>query len=62
MYNTSYSHELVFNSVLDCENIEEIPPLNFIKIYDQGYLDIVNFFTNPLSNFLFSLFTKFFGG
>ena len=34
MYNTSYSHELVFNSVLDCENIEEIPPLNFIDIYD----------------------------
>ena len=30
--------------------------INFIKIYDQGYLDIVNFFTNPLSNFLFSLF------
>ena len=30
--------------------------VNFIKIYDQGYLDIVNFFTNPLSNFLFSLF------
>ena len=30
--------------------------INFIKIYDQGYLDIVNFFTNPFSNFLFSLF------
>ena len=30
--------------------------INFIKIYDQDYLDIVNFFTNPLSNFLFSLF------
>ena len=30
--------------------------INFIKIYDQGYLGIVNFFTNPLSNFLFSLF------
>ena len=34
MYNTAYSHELVFNSVLDCKNIEEIPPLNFIDIYD----------------------------
>ena len=30
--------------------------INFIKIYDQGYLNIVSFFTNPLSNFLFSLF------
>ena len=30
--------------------------INFIKIYDQGFLDIVNFFTNPLSYFLFSLF------
>jgi hypothetical protein len=34
MYDTSYSHELVFNSVMGCEDIEEIPPLNFIEIYD----------------------------
>ncbi len=30
--------------------------INFIKIYDQEYSVMVNFFTNPLSNFLFSLF------
>ena len=30
--------------------------LNFIKIYDQDYLIVVNFFTNPLSKFLFSVF------
>ena len=30
--------------------------LNFIKIYDQEYLIVVNFFSNPLSKFLFSLF------
>ena len=30
--------------------------LNFITIYDQDYFIIVNFFTNPLSKFLFSLF------
>ena len=30
--------------------------LNFISIYDQKYLIILNFFTNPLSKFLFSLF------
>jgi len=34
MYNTAYSHELVFNSVVDCEDNEDIPPLNFIDIYD----------------------------
>ena len=38
-----------------------VPPmiwfiLNFITIYDQDYFIIVNFFTNPLSKFLFSLF------
>ena len=47
MYNTSYSHELVFNSVLDCENIEDIPPLNFVDIYDilleKFYNDIYTF-------------------
>ena len=30
--------------------------LNFISIYDQKYFIVVNFFTNPLSKFLFSLF------
>ena len=30
--------------------------LNFIRIYDQDYLIIVNFFSSPLSKFLFSLF------
>ena len=30
--------------------------LNFITIYDQDYLIVVNFFTNPLSKFLFSIF------
>jgi hypothetical protein len=47
MYNTAYSHELVFNSVLDCENIEDIPPLNFVDIYEilleKFYNDIYTF-------------------
>ena len=30
--------------------------LNLNTIYDQEYIDIVNFFTNSLSKFLFSLF------
>ena len=30
--------------------------LNFITIYDQSYSVIINFFTNPSSKFLFSLF------
>ena len=30
--------------------------LNFITIYDQDYFIIVNFYTNPLSKFLFSIF------
>ena len=30
--------------------------LNFIKIYDQDYFIIMNFFSSPLSKFLFSLF------
>tara|TARA_B100000963_G_scaffold196550_1_gene171076 strand:- start:626 stop:943 length:318 start_codon:yes stop_codon:yes gene_type:complete len=30
--------------------------LNFIKIYDQDYLNFVSFFSNPLTKFLFSLF------
>ena len=30
--------------------------LNLIMIYDQEYTNIVNFFTNSLSKFLFSIF------
>ncbi len=30
--------------------------LNFIKIYDKDYFVVLNFFSNPLSKFLFSLF------
>ena len=30
--------------------------LNFIRIYDQGYNEIILFFTNSSSKFLFSLF------
>ena len=30
--------------------------LNFITIYDQSYFVVINFFTSPLSKFLFSLF------
>ena len=30
--------------------------LNFISIYDQSYFVVKNFFTSPLSKFLFSLF------
>ena len=30
--------------------------LNFIKIYDQDYLNFVSFFSNPLSKLLFSIF------
>ena len=30
--------------------------LNFITIYDQDYFIVLNFFLNPLSKFLFSLF------
>ena len=30
--------------------------LNLIKIYDQDYLNLVAFFTNPFSKFLFSIF------
>ena len=30
--------------------------LNLIAIYDKGYLDVTNFFTNSSSKFLFSLF------
>ena len=30
--------------------------LNFIRIYDQGYSEVIIFFTNSSSKFLFSLF------
>ena len=30
--------------------------INLIKIYDQDYLTLLAFFTNPLSKFLFSIF------
>ena len=33
--------------------------INFVKVYDKEYLDVVKFFTNPVSKFLFSLFIIF---
>jgi succinate dehydrogenase / fumarate reductase membrane anchor subunit len=33
--------------------------INFVKVYDNEYLDVVKFFTNPVSKFLFSLFISF---
>ena len=30
--------------------------LNLIKIYDQDYLNLISFFADPLSKFLFSVF------
>ena len=30
--------------------------LNFIMIYDKEYLNLIEFFTEPLSKFLFSIF------
>ncbi len=30
--------------------------LNLIKVYDQEYVNVVNFFTNSISKFLFSIF------
>ena len=33
--------------------------INFVKMYDNDYLDVVKFFTNPVSKFLFSLFIIF---
>ena len=32
---------------------------NFINIYDNDYLEVVRFFTDPISKFLFSLFIIF---
>ena len=33
--------------------------INFVNVYDNDYLEIVNFFTTPVSKFLFSLFIIF---
>ena len=33
--------------------------VNFVNIYDNDYLEVVKFFTNPVSKFLFSLFIIF---
>ena len=33
--------------------------INFVKVYDNDYLEVVKFFTNPVSKFLFSLFISF---
>ena len=33
--------------------------LSFVSIYDQGYSEILNFFSTPLNKFLFSLFIIF---
>ena len=33
--------------------------INFVKIYDQGYFDVINFFINPINKFLFGLFIIF---
>ena len=33
--------------------------INFVKIYDNNYLEVVKFFTNSFSKFLFSLFVIF---
>jgi succinate dehydrogenase / fumarate reductase membrane anchor subunit len=33
--------------------------INFVNVYDNDYLEIVEFFTTPVSKFLFSLFIIF---
>jgi len=33
--------------------------INFVSIYDQGYSEVLKFFTNPTNKFLFSLFIVF---
>ena len=33
--------------------------INFVNVYDNDYLEIVKFFTTPISKFLFSLFIIF---
>ena len=33
--------------------------INFVSIYDNDYLEVIRFFTDPVSKFLFSLFFIF---
>ena len=33
--------------------------LNFVSIYDKSYLEVLNFFSNSINKFLFSLFIIF---
>ena len=33
--------------------------INFVNIYDNDYLEVIKFFTNPVSKLLFSLFIIF---
>ena len=33
--------------------------INFVSIYDNDYLEVTRFFTDPVSKFLFSLFITF---
>ena len=33
--------------------------VNFVSIYDNDYLEVIRFFTDPVSKFLFSLFIIF---
>ena len=33
--------------------------INFVSIYDNDYLEVTRFFTDPVSKFLFSLFIVF---
>ena len=33
--------------------------INFVNVYDNDYLEVVKFFTDPISKFLFSLFIIF---
>ena len=33
--------------------------INFISIYDQNFIEVLKFFSNPLNKFLFSIFIIF---
>ncbi|MDC0397268.1 succinate dehydrogenase, hydrophobic membrane anchor protein [Candidatus Pelagibacter sp.] len=33
--------------------------INFVKVYDNDYIEVVKFFTNPVSKLFFSLFIIF---
>ncbi len=33
--------------------------INFVSIYDKSYLEVLNFFSNSINKFLFSLFIIF---